>query len=625
MRQGPGSSTGKLRKQARRRGAKAPPRPRSTTSAAVPPEPPRGVPAADAPPPLPSFATLDRSIRAAQARATQGLSPMALAAPWADWAFHLARAPGKQMALALQLQALTSRYALWLARSAADPTATPPLAPEPGDRRFADAGWGVWPFKAVMQLSLLTESWWAEAARQVPGMTRRHEQQIGFLIRQLLALGAPSNLPGLNPTILDRTLREGGANLLRGLRNWLDDGERQLAGKPPEGTEAFVIGRDLAVTPGRVVARNDLMELIQYAPTTDTVLAEPVVIVPAWIMKYYVLDLSPQNSLVRWLVAQGHTVFMLSWKNPDERDRDTSLDDYRRRGVMAALDAVGAILPGRKVHACGYCLGGTILAIAAATMARDHDDRLASLTLLAAQTDFADAGELMLLTDEQQVGWLEDLMWDQGYLDTHQMASAFQMLRSNELLWPRLLRRYVLGEADGMTDLMAWNADQTRMPARMQGEYLRGLFLENRLTAGRFAVEGRVVALRDIRVPIFALGTVRDHIAPWRSVYKVALFADTDVTFALVDGGHNAGVVSEPGGHSGRGFQLMTRRHGQRYLDPDSWASIAPRHEGSWWPAWRDWLAAAGDAERTPPPPMGAPGRGLPPLEPAPGRYVHMP
>jgi polyhydroxyalkanoate synthase len=549
---------------------------------------------------------------------------VALAAPLADWAFHLACAPGKQMALALRLQVVAMRYALWLARAAGDPAAAPAAVPQPGDRRFADAAWSAWPFNAVMQASLLAEGWWAEAARQVPGVTRRHEAQVAFLVSQLAAMAAPGNIPWLNPTVIGRTLNEGGANLLRGLGHWLDDMDRQLAGLPPAGAEDFVIGRDLAVTPGRVVFRNDLMELIQYAPATATVHAEPVLIVPAWIMKYYVLDLSPHNSLVRWLVGQGHSVFMLSWKNPDERDRETSLDDYRRRGVMAALDAVAAIVPGRKVHGCGYCLGGTILAIAAATMARDHDDRLASLTLLAAQTDFAEAGELMLLTDEAQVGWLEDLMWDQGYLDTHQMAGAFQMLRSNELLWPRLLRRYVLGEVDGMTDLMAWNADQTRMPARMHGEYLRGLFLENRLTAGRFAVEGRVVALRDIRAPIFALGTLRDHIAPWRSAYKVALFADTDVTYALVDGGHNAGIVSEPGGRAGRGFQLMTRRHGERYMDPDSWATLAPRHEGSWWLAWRDWLVQAGSGQRVAPPPMGAPDLGLPPREAAPGLYVHM-
>ncbi len=571
----------------------------------------------------PGFATLDRAFRAAQARATQGVSPVALTAPWADWAIHLARAPGKQMALALRAQVLAARYALWLVRAGTHTHAAPIVAPAPNDHRFDDPGWSVWPFNAVMQAYLLAEDWWLEAARQVPGVTRRHEAQLGFMMSQLADFAAPANIPWLNPTILSATLRESGLNLLRGAENWLDDYDRQLAGNEPEGAEQFVVGEDLAVTPGRVVFRNDLMELIQYAPTTDTVQAEPVLIVPAWIMKYYILDLSPENSLVRWLVAQGHTVFMVSWKNPDERDRETGLDDYRRRGVMAALDAVSTIVPGQKVHACGYCLGGTILAIAAATMARDHDDRLASMTLLAAQTDFAEAGELMLFIDENQVGWLEDLMWDQGYLGTRQMAGAFQMLRSNELVWSRLIRRYVLGEPEGMTDLMAWNADQTRMPARMHGEYLRGLFLENRLTAGRFAVEGRVIALRDITAPIFAVGTVRDHIAPWRSVYKVRLFADADLTFALADGGHNAGIVSAPG-HPGRGFQILTHRHGERYVDPDTWATVAPRREGSWWIAWHEWMTAAGSGERVAPPPMGAPERGLNPLEPAPGRYVLM-
>ncbi len=574
--------------------------------------------------PLPSFETLDRSLRAAQARATQGISPTAVAAPWLDWAVHLAGAPGKQMALALHAQTLAARYALWLARSALGREAEPVAAPAPGDSRFTDPSWGLFPFNAIAQAHLLAESWWMEALRHVPGVTRRHEEQLGFMMRQILDVFAPSNLPWVNPAIIMRTAQEGGMNLVRGAGNWIEDLERELAGKPPVGAERFVIGRDIAVTPGRVVLRNDLMELIQYAPATESVHAEPVLIVPAWIMKYYILDLRPENSLVRWLVERGHTVFMVSWKNPDARDRETSLDDYRRRGVMAALDAVSAIVPGRKIHACGYCLGGTILAIAAATMARDHDDRLASMTLLAAQTDFAEAGELMMFIDENQLRWLEDLMWDQGYLDTRQMAGAFQMLRSNDLVWSRMIRNYVLGERDTVSDLMAWNADQTRMPARMHGEYLRGLFLENRLTAGRFAVEGRVIALRDIRAPIFAVGTVRDHIAPWRSVYKVSLFSDTDVTFALVSGGHNVGIVSPPVGLPGRSFQLMTRRHGERYMDPDTWATVAPRHEGSWWPAWEAWLSAAGSGERIAPPPMGAPERGLAPLEPAPGTYVHM-
>jgi polyhydroxyalkanoate synthase len=331
-------------------------------------------------------------------------------------------------------------------------------------------------------------------------------------------------------------------------------------------------------------------------------------------MKYYILDLSPQNSLVKYLVDRGHTVFILSWKNPGRTERDLTMDDYLELGVMRALDAIGAIAPRHKVHLAGYCLGGTLAAIAAASMARDRDERLASLTLLAGQVDFAEAGELTLFIDDSEVSLLEDLMRAQGYLDARQMAGAFQLLRSNDLIWSRRVREYLLGRREPMTDLLAWNADATRMPYRMHAGYLRHLFLDNDLSAGRYEARGRRVALSDIRLPLFAVGTTKDHVAPWRSVYKVNLYTDSEVTFLLTSGGHNAGIVSDPA-RADRSYQVSTRSHDEPHVDPDTWAERTPRQAGSWWPQWQRWLAQRSGAPGAPPPLAAGLGS-------APGRYV---
>jgi polyhydroxyalkanoate synthase len=569
---------------------------------------------------FPQFKTYDRALRAAGARITRGVSYRVMLEAWAEWAEQLAISPGKQAELVMRAWIESGRFALDLPRAMANEADKRAVKPTE-DRRFSSPEWTKWPFNTFAKLHMMSEDWWLEATRHVPGVAQRTQGEMEFLMRQAADMWSPANIPWLNPTILSKTAQSGGVSLLRGMQNWWEDLGRELSGEPPAGAEAFVIGKNIVTAPGKVVMRNDLMELIQYAPDTETVFAEPVLIVPAWIMKYYIFDLSPEASLVRWLVARGHTVFIISWKNPSHRDRDVSLDDYRLGGVMAALDAVELILPERKIHACGYCLGGTILAIAAATMAREHDERLASVTLLAAQTDFADAGDLLLFLDERQVALLEDLMWDQGYLDTQQMSAAFNALRSNELIWSKMLKTYILGEREPMTALGAWNSDQTRMPARMHSEYLRGLFLENRLSAGRFAVEGRVIALHDIRVPIFLLATARDHIAPWRSVYKLSLFTDTELTFVLTSGGHNVGIINPPDAGIGS-YQIETRQLGQRYTDPESWAAAAMPRDGSWWHAWQRWLASHSKPARVPPPSMGAVGKGLVPLADAPGTYV---
>ncbi|HUZ75926.1 MAG TPA: alpha/beta fold hydrolase [Stellaceae bacterium] len=583
---------------------------------------------ANAPPPAPGATadieprpSIDRLLHAALGRVTAGLSPAALALAYADWAVHLWSAPGKQQQLVEKAARKAVRFATYAARQLSEPDCAPCIEPLEQDERFTSAAWQRWPFNFIYQTFLLNQQWWHNATTGIGGVSRHHEEVVSFAARQWLDVFSPANFIATNPEVLAATLREGGQNLARGAMNFMADWERTVAGRPPVGSEAFEPGENVAVTTGEVVYRNRLIELIQYAPTTRDVNAEPVLIVPAWIMKYYILDLSPQNSLVKYLVDRGHTVFMVSWHNPGPQDRDLGLEDYLRLGVLAALDRVRAIVPESKVDALGYCLGGTLLAIAASFLAREKSTVLNSVTMLAAQTDFTDAGELMLFIDDAQLSYLEDIMWDQGYLDTRQMAGAFQLLRSNDLVWSRVAREYLMGQRPPMIDLMAWNADTTRMPYRMHSEYLRRLFLENDLFEGRFSVDGRPIALHDIRVPIFAVATERDHVAPWRSVYKINLVSEADVTFVLTNGGHNAGIVSEPG-HARRHYRLSRHGSGSPYVDPETWYEVTPAEAGSWWPAWAAWLEQ-NSTGRCPPPAMGLAGEGRPPLGKAPGHYVH--
>ena len=564
------------------------------------------------PPPVPEtlFEALDRDMHGRMAQATFGIAPSVLAEAWVDWAVHIAASPGKQ--LSLVQQAMKDTQTFWMSALGLQPTAVP------DDRRFASDHWKAWPFNVLAQTYHQNWTLLQNATTGVHGVTPAHENLMAFTAGLLTDAAAPSNFAVTNPDVLAATVKTRGLNMLEGLRNLSHDALHK--GDP---STAFKVGRDLAATPGKVVYHNDLMELIQYAPTTAKVRPEPILIVPAWIMKYYILDLSQHNSLVKYLVGQGYTVFMVSWKNPEASDRNRSMEDYRKLGVMDAIDAACAITGAPQVHAMGYCLGGTLLSIAAATMGRDHDDRLATVTLLAAQVDFTEAGPLKLFINEAEVTLIEDMMESQGFLTSDQMAGAFALLHARDLIWAPMIRDYMLGERGDAFDLMFWNADGTRMPSQMHAEYLRKLFLHNDLAEGHYHVGGKAIALTDIKVPLFVVGTEDDHVAPWPSVYKLHLFADTDITFTLTSGGHNAGIVSAPG-HQGRHFRTSEAAEGAAFRDPGDWLADTEPQDGSWWPVLTDWLLVRSGKDISPPP-VGQPNGRYKAGADAPGAYVMQP
>lgn len=559
---------------------------------------------------------LDHSLQAGIARLTHGISPAALLLAFTDWYLHLLIQPAKQFELIdLYKKTFLSIYNQIFSYCHGDTNGEYCIIPNNKDKRFIDYSWQEFPYTFIYESFLSIQNWWEQAATNVHGMNKHHEQVVRFTIRQILDVYSPSNFPFLNPEIIKASIEQKGENYIRGMNNLLDDYKRLIENTPPAGSENYIIGKDVAATPGKVVYRNKLIELIQYSPQTETVYKEPLLITPAWIMKYYILDLKPDDSLVRYLIDKGHTVYMISWKNPNESYRNTTMYDYLNLGIMSALERIRTDMPKRKIHLVGYCLGGTLAAIAAATLARDEKDILKSLTLFAAQTDFTEPGELGLFIDESQIAFLENMMSVKGYLDTHQMAGAFQLLRSNDLIWSRMIHDYLLGQRLPLSDLMAWNADATRLPYKMHSEYLRKLFLNNELAEGKYIVGSAPIALADINVPIFIVATERDHVSPWKSVFKINLLTDTDVTFTLTSGGHNVGIVSKPENQSKQHYRSATLMGSDRYIDPDRWYERTKPANGSWWPTWEKWLKHYSEDKTKPPQIKNS-------IDDAPGKYV---
>jgi polyhydroxyalkanoate synthase subunit PhaC len=497
--------------------------------------------------------------------------------------------------------------------------AAKPIEVQRGDRRFRDAAWSDNPiFEYVKQSYLLSADAILSAVQKVEGLDPKDAHKAEFYTRQFVDAISPSNFVATNPEVLKATLETGGNNLLSGLANLLQDlerGEGRLA-ITMTSSDVFRIGQNVATTSGKVILQNELMQLIQYTPTTAQVRQRPLLIVPPWINKFYILDLRPENSFIRWAVEQGHTVFVISWANPDQRLAQKSFEHYMEEGVLAAVDGIEEVTGERKVNAIGYCLGGTLLASTLAYLVMKDDERVASATYFVSLVDFTDVGDMAVFIDEDQLAALERRMKERGYLDAHDMATSFNMLRANDLIWSFVVNNYLLGKEPVPFDLLYWNADATRMPAAMHGFYLRNMYQNNRLVVpGGISLKGVPIDLRLIETPTFLLSTKEDHIAPWRSTYAATQIYGGPSTFVLSASGHIAGVISPPGSKYGHW------RNSELPKNPEDWLSGASAHAGSWWSFWDEWVKQfAGDMTTARKPGGG----GLRPIEDAPGSYVRV-
>jgi polyhydroxyalkanoate synthase len=495
--------------------------------------------------------------------------------------------------------------------------AEPVAKPDPKDARFRDPEWSENPvFDFLKQAYLVTSRWADDLVDGADGLDEQTRHKARFYVKQLQGALSPSNFLATNPELIRETVKENGANLVRGMRMFAEDveaggGELRLRQSDPS---KFQVGVNMANTPGKVVFRNDLIELIQYAPATETVLKRPLLIVPPWINKFYVLDLNPDKSFIRWAVSQGLTVFCISWVNPDERHAQKGFEHYMREGVFAALEAIEAATGEREVTAIGYCVGGTLLAVSLAYMAAMGDSRIGSATFFTTQVDFTHAGDLKVFADEAQIAAIEAMMKARGYLEGSRMANAFNMLRPNDLIWPYVVNVYLKGHAPFPFDLLYWNADSTRMPAANHSFYLRNCYKENRLAKGEMEIEGVRLDLKKVTVPVFNLAAREDHIAPARSVFVGSKAFGGKVDYVLAGSGHIAGVVNPAGKPK---YQFWTGGPVEGELE--DWIAGATEWAGSWWPYWFQWIEAQ-NPERVP---AREPGGGkLPALCDAPGTYV---